>query len=65
MRNPESVYINLGYLFEKASDPRRVQEVHWEIRAKLAQEDTEEDKAEARRLVERGRQEARSEWRRR
>lgn len=63
MRNPESMYARLGYLFEKASDPRRAQEVHWEIRVKLAQEDTEEDKAEARRLVERGRQEARSERR--
>ena len=63
MRNPESTYTNLGYLFEKASDPERAREIHWAIRAKLAQEDTEEDKAEARRLVERGRQEARSERR--
>jgi TorA maturation chaperone TorD len=63
MRNPESVYINLGHLFEKAPNPERAREVHWAIRAKLAQEDTEEDKAEARRLVERGRQEARSERR--
>lgn len=60
MINPESVYIRLGYLFEKAPNPERAREVHWVIRAKLAQEDTEEDKAEARRLVERGRQEARS-----
>lgn len=60
MRNPESVYISLGHLFEKAPNHERAREIHWAIRAKLAQEDTEEDKAEARRLVERGRQEARS-----
>lgn len=61
MRNPESMYINLGYLLEKAPNPERVREVHWGIRVKLAQEDTEEDKIQARCLIERGRQEARSE----
>ena len=60
MKNPESVYIDLGYLLEKAPNPERVREVHWAIRAKLAQEDTEEDKVQARCLIERGRQEARS-----
>ena len=63
MRNPESAYIRLGCLFEKAPNPERVREIHWAVRAKLAQEDTEEDKIQARCLIERGRQEARSERR--
>ena len=58
MRHSESTYVNLGYRFEKSKDPEKSRIIMWDIRSKIAQEDTPEDKAEALRLVQRGRQEA-------
>lgn len=59
MRGTESEYLGLGYILEKATDPSRIRMIQWDIKAKIAREDTEEDKVEARRLIARGREEAR------
>lgn len=58
MRHSESTYVNLGYRVEKLKDPEKSRIIMWDIRSKIAQENTPEDKAEALRLVQRGRQEA-------
>lgn len=58
MRETEQTYIQLGYKFEKATHPPTVRAIAEEIRHKIESERLE-DRAEARRLIERGRMEAR------
>ena len=58
MKHTESQYINLGYKYEKAQSPSAGQAVAQAIRTLLEAEKID-DRAEARYLVERGRQEAR------
>lgn len=59
MKHSEHQYLDLGYRFEKARSPASTRSVAAEIRA-LLESETIEDRAEARHLVERGRQEART-----
>lgn len=54
----EAEYLNLGYQFEKALNTSRERQILVTLREKIEQEDIE-DRGEARRLVGRGRQEAR------
>ena len=59
MRHTEHEYIDLGYRYEQAKSPQAGQAVASAIRALLESESIEE-RADARHLVERGRQEARA-----
>jgi hypothetical protein len=59
VKHSEHKYLDLGYRFEKARSPASTRSVAAEIRA-LLESETIEDRAEARHLVERGRQEARA-----
>lgn len=59
MKHPEAEYINLGYLLEKSPNDSRSRAILDQIRRKIEQEAID-DRAEARHLIERGRQEARS-----
>lgn len=58
MRHAESQYINLGFKYERAQTPASGQAVAQAIRTLLEAERID-DRAEARYLVDRGRQEAR------
>lgn len=59
MKHTEHQYIDLGYRFEKATTPETGQAIAQAIRS-LLEAETIEDRTEGRRLVERGRQEART-----
>ena len=59
MKHSEHQYLELGYRFERAGAQPRAKSVAAEIRA-LLESETVEDRVEARFLVERGRQEART-----
>lgn len=59
VKHSEHQYLDLGYRFEKARSPASTRSVAAEIRA-LLESETIEDRAQARNLVERGRQEART-----
>ena len=59
MKHSEHQYLDLGYRFERAGSPASTRSVAAEIRA-LLESETIEDRTEARHLVERGRQEART-----
>jgi len=58
MKYPEAAYINAGHAYEKARTPQATQARAQTIRAMLEAE-TIDDRTEARRLVDTGRQEAR------
>jgi hypothetical protein len=58
MKYPEAAYINAGHAYELAKTPQATQARAQTIRAMLEAE-TIDDRAEARRLVDAGRQEAR------
>jgi hypothetical protein len=58
MKHTEAQYISLGYKYERAQSPSAGQAAAQAIRTLLEAEKIE-DRAEARYLVERGRQEAR------
>ena len=58
MKHTEYEYIDLGYRYEKATSHASGQAAAQAIRTLLESENIE-DRAEARQLVERGRQEAR------
>lgn len=58
MKHAEVQYISLGFKYEKAQSPEAGTAVAQAIR-KLIEQESAEDKAEARYLVDRGRQEAR------
>ena len=58
MKHTESQYINLGFKYEKAQSPAAGQAAAQAIRTLLEGEEID-DRAQARYLVERGRQEAR------
>jgi hypothetical protein len=59
MKHTEHEYIDLGYRFERAASPEVGQATAQAIRT-LLESETIEDRTEARYLVERGRQEART-----
>ena len=58
MKHAEATYIDLGFKYERAHSPKAGQAVAQAIRAILESEEIH-DRAEARHLIERGRQEAR------
>jgi hypothetical protein len=58
MNHPEADYLNMGYKYERAKTPDKARAVAQLLRAMLSSE-RPEDQAEARRLIERGRAEAR------
>jgi len=58
MKHAEATYIDLGFKYERAQSPKSGQAVAQAIRAILESEEIH-DRAEARHLIERGRQEAR------
>ena len=58
MKHTEAQYISLGYKYERAQSPSAGQAAAQAIRG-LLEAETIEDRTEGRRLVERGRQEAR------
>lgn len=58
MKMPESAFIRAGYNYEKAKTPDQARAMSNAIRALIEAED-HRDRAEARRLIELGRQEAR------
>ena len=58
MKYPEAAYINAGHAYERAKTPAAVQARAQTIRAMLEAE-TIDDRTEARRLVDTGREEAR------
>lgn len=58
MKHAEVQYISLGFKYERAQSPSAGQAAAQAIRM-LMESETIEDRAEARYLVERGRQEAR------
>jgi hypothetical protein len=58
MKHPEATYINAGHAYERAKAPAATQSAAQRIYIMLKDEQTE-DRAEARRLVEVGRAEAR------
>jgi hypothetical protein len=58
MKHAEATYIDLGHRYERATSPQAGQAVASAIRALLEAEKID-DRADARYLVERGRQEAR------
>jgi hypothetical protein len=59
MKHSEVQYITLGFKYERAKSPEAGQAVANAIRMLMEAEDID-DRAEARHLVERGRQEARA-----
>lgn len=59
MKHTEHEYIDLGYRYEQAKSPQAGQAVASAIRTLMEAEEVY-DRAEARHLVERGRQEARA-----
>jgi hypothetical protein len=59
MKHSEVQYITLGFKYERAKSPEAGQAVANAIRTLMEAEDID-DRAEARHLVERGRQEARA-----
>lgn len=59
LKIPEATYIGLGYLLEKARHPARVNQLKNDIKRNISTEN-EDDRQEAHRLVERGKQEART-----
>jgi hypothetical protein len=61
MNHPESDYIRAGFKYESAPSLDRSRAQAQLIRAMLSSE-TPDDQTEARRLIEQGRQEARSKW---
>lgn len=58
MNHPEADYINGGHRYEQAQTPAAAQAAAAALRHMIEAEDIE-DRAEARRLIERGRAEAR------
>lgn len=58
MKHPENAYIQAGYRYEKATTPSAASAHAQHIRIMLESEHIS-DHAEARRLIEQGRQEAR------
>lgn len=62
MKHAEADYINAGYKYESAKTPDAARAVAQRIR-KMLDEETIEDQQDARYLIERGRQEARSDAR--
>lgn len=58
MKYPEAAYINAGHKYEAARTPEAAQAAAGSIRAMIEAEKID-DRAEARRLVDTGRQEAR------
>jgi hypothetical protein len=62
MKHAEADYINAGYKYESAKTPDKARAVAQTIR-KMLDEETIEDQQNARYLIERGRQEARSDAR--
>jgi hypothetical protein len=58
MKHAEVQYISLGFKYERAKSPEAGTAVAQAIRS-LLEAETIEDRTEARRLVDRGRQEAR------
>jgi len=58
MKHAEAKYINLGFKYERAQSPEAGQAVAQAIRT-LIEGERVEDRADARYLVDRGRQEAR------
>lgn len=58
MKMPESAFIRAGYNYEKAKTPDQARAMANAIRALIEAEDPR-DRAEARRLIDLGRQEAR------
>ena len=60
MKHAEYDYLELGRRLESATGTNATRDVQWDIRWRIAQEETEDDRDLARQLVERGRQEIRS-----
>lgn len=60
MKHAEADYINAGYKYESAKTPDSARAVAQKIR-KMLEEEAVSDQQDARYLIERGRQEARSE----
>lgn len=60
MKHAEADYINAGYVYEKADTPNKARAVADNIR-RMIQSEALEDQADARYLVNRGREEARQE----
>ena len=58
MRHPESEYINAGYQYERAPTPNMAIAIASRMRMMIESEHPDEQ-AEARRLIDQGRQEAR------
>ena len=58
MKSPEAAFIQAGYAYERAKTPSRARALAEHIRNLLEQEELK-DQPEARRLIDRGRQEAR------
>jgi hypothetical protein len=58
MKHTEAQYITLGYRYEKAKSPEAGQAAAQAIRS-LIEDEAIDDRADARYLIERGRQEAR------
>jgi len=58
MKHTEAQYITLGYKYEKAKSPEAGQAAAQAIRS-LMEDEAIDDRADARYLIERGRQEAR------
>jgi hypothetical protein len=59
MNHPEADYVRAGFRYESAQGPDRARAEAQRIRAMLTSE-TPDDQTEARRLIDQGRQEARS-----
>jgi len=59
MKHPEADYINAGHRYERARSPAQVAAASQAIRV-LLEAEKPHDQTEARHLIERGRQEARS-----
>jgi hypothetical protein len=60
MKHTESAYINAGFKYERASTPNQCAAASQAIRVMLESEEIR-DQAEARELIDKGRQEARRE----
>ena len=58
VKTPPAVYVHIGYQYEKAKTPDRARAVANSIRV-LVEAEKPDDRAEARRLIEQGRKEAR------
>jgi hypothetical protein len=61
VNHPEADYVRAGYRYESAPNLDRSRAEAQRIRAMLMSE-TPDDQTEARRLIEQGREEARSKW---